>query len=113
MGYCPLPQAAISALCLTPVRFGTPFFLSWLPEHIRSSLTRCAQVAHPLRNFGPKTVRKLIQPKTLCRLPLCLDQQGVATPLTCVRGFRLAAKARLTPDLPYLLKWGIIIDALA
>ena len=65
-----------------------------LPEHIRSSLTRCAQVAHPLRNFGPKTVRKLMQPKTLCRLPLYLDQLGVATPLTCVRGFRLAAKAR-------------------
>ena len=70
--------------------------------------TRCAQEAHLLRNRGPKILRKLIQPMTPCRLPTHLGQQGVAPPLTCAHGFRLAAKAPGKGRLPFGRGDGII-----
>ena len=71
-----------------------PFFLSWLSGYTPSRPTRCAQRAHPLRKCGPKTVHKLLQPKSLCPLPLYLGELGGAPQHIVPAGPRPTAKAR-------------------
>jgi hypothetical protein len=61
-------------------------FLSWLSGHTHSCPIRCAQGAYLLRKRGPKTVRKLAQPRPLRRLPPYLGEYRLATPQICARG---------------------------